>query len=92
MEYLHLDVYKRQHKDNPLELLDNKKRYLVGAGINTRDYATRIPALLEAGADAVSYTHLDVYKRQGIFNIGFLHFVHQIGLCNDSCRRNFSVL
>ena len=30
------------HKDNPLELLDNKKRYLVGAGINTRDYATRI--------------------------------------------------
>ena len=39
------------HKENPLELLDDKKRYLVGAGINTRDYATRIPALLEAGAD-----------------------------------------
>ncbi len=39
------------HKDNPLELLDSKKRYLVGAGINTRDYAVRVPALLEAGAD-----------------------------------------
>ena len=39
------------HKENPLELLDDKKRYLVGAGINTRDYAQRIPALLEAGAD-----------------------------------------
>ncbi len=39
------------HKENPLELLDDKKRYLVGAGINSRDYATRIPALLEAGAD-----------------------------------------
>ena len=39
------------HKDHPLELLDEKKRYLVGAGINTRDYAQRIPALLEAGAD-----------------------------------------
>ncbi len=39
------------HKENPLELLDSKKRYLVGAGINSRDYATRIPALLEAGAD-----------------------------------------
>ncbi len=39
------------HKENPLELLDEKKRYLVGAGINSRDYATRIPALLEAGAD-----------------------------------------
>ena len=41
------------HKANPLELLDAKKRYLVGAGINTRDYATRIPALLEAGADVL---------------------------------------
>ena len=39
------------HKENPLELLDSKKRYLVGAGINTRDYAQRIPALIEAGAD-----------------------------------------
>ena len=41
------------HKENPLELLDSQKRYLVGAGINTRDYATRIPALLEAGADVL---------------------------------------
>ncbi|MDD6200024.1 MAG: IMP dehydrogenase [Firmicutes bacterium] len=41
------------HKANPLELLDEKKRYLVGAGINTRDYATRVPALLEAGADVL---------------------------------------
>jgi len=41
------------HKANPQELLDSKKRYLVGAGINTRDYAQRIPALLEAGADVV---------------------------------------
>ena len=41
------------HKANPQELLDAEKRYLVGAGINTRDYATRIPALLEAGADVL---------------------------------------
>ena len=41
------------HKENPLELLDNQKRYLVGAGINTRDYETRIPALLEAGVDVL---------------------------------------
>jgi len=41
------------HKDNPLELLDKEKRYLVGAGINTRDYATRIPALLDAGVDVL---------------------------------------
>ncbi|MBR4864432.1 MAG: IMP dehydrogenase, partial [Oscillospiraceae bacterium] len=41
------------HKANPQELLDDKKRYLVGAGINSRDYAQRIPALLEAGADVL---------------------------------------
>ncbi len=41
------------HKAHPLELLDSEKRYLVGAGINTRDYAQRIPALLAAGADVL---------------------------------------
>ena len=41
------------HKANPLELLDSEKRYLVGAGINTRDYAERVPALLAAGADVL---------------------------------------
>lgn len=41
------------HKQNPNELLDSSKRYVVGAGINTRDYAERIPALLEAGADVL---------------------------------------
>jgi IMP dehydrogenase len=39
------------HKENPLELLDSQKKYVVGAGINTRDYKERIPALIEAGAD-----------------------------------------
>ena len=39
------------HKENPYELLDSHKRYVVGAGINTRDYAERVPALVEAGAD-----------------------------------------
>ena len=41
------------HKGNPLELLDGQKRYVVGAGINTRDYETRVPALVEAGADVL---------------------------------------
>ena len=41
------------HKENPNEILDNKKRYIVGAGINTRDYATRVPALVNAGADVL---------------------------------------
>ena len=42
-----------QHKENPLELLDAHKRYIVGAGVNTRDYEERIPALVEAGADVL---------------------------------------
>ena len=41
------------HKENPLELLDSQKRYMVGAGINTRDYEQRVPALVEAGADVL---------------------------------------
>ncbi|MBP5230904.1 MAG: IMP dehydrogenase, partial [Clostridia bacterium] len=41
------------HKQNPNELLDGNKRYRVGAGINTRDYEERVPALVEAGADVL---------------------------------------
>lgn len=41
------------HKENPTELLDSSKRYMVGAGINTRDYEERVPALVEAGADVL---------------------------------------
>ena len=41
------------HKTNPNELLDGDKRYMVGAGINTRDYAERVPLLIEAGADVL---------------------------------------
>ena len=50
------------HKAHPLELLDSKKRYLVGAGINTRDYAERIPALLEAGADVLCIDSSEGYS------------------------------
>ncbi len=39
------------HEEHPNELLDDQKRYIVGAGINTRDYMERVPKLLAAGAD-----------------------------------------
>ena len=42
------------HQEHPLELLDSQKRYIVGAGINTRDYMDRVPALLEAGVDVMT--------------------------------------
>lgn len=41
------------HKSNPNELLDEHKRYVVGAGINSRDYEERVPALVEAGVDVM---------------------------------------
>src|SRR5699024_4834898 len=55
------------HKEHPYELLDNHKRYIVGAGVNTRDYAERIPALVEAGVDILcidsSEGHTEWQKR-----------------------------
>ena len=50
------------HKQNPNELLDVNKRYVVGAGINTRDYAQRVPALIEAGADVLCIDSSDGYS------------------------------
>ncbi|MCR4622414.1 MAG: IMP dehydrogenase [Clostridiales bacterium] len=50
------------HKDNPFELLDEQKRFRVGAGINTRDYKERVPALLEAGADALCIDSSEGYS------------------------------
>ncbi len=47
-------VFRKDYADdkqNPNSLLDEQKRYIVGAGINSRDYKERVPALLEAGAD-----------------------------------------
>ena len=50
------------HKANPLELLDNDKRFIVGAGINSRDYKDRVPALVEAGADVLCLDSSDGYS------------------------------
>ena len=50
------------HKENPMELLDKEKRYLVGAGINSRDYARRVPALVEAGADVLCIDSSEGYS------------------------------
>ena len=50
------------HKANPNELLDSEKKLIVGAGINTRDYAERVPALIEAGADALCLDSSDGFS------------------------------
>ena len=50
------------HKENPNELLDDHKRYVVGAGINTRDYKERVPALVNAGADVLCIDSSDGFS------------------------------
>ena len=50
------------HKENTLEILDANKRYMVGAGINTRDYEQRVPALVAAGADALCIDSSEGYS------------------------------
>ena len=60
------------HKQNPNELLDAQKRYVVGAGINTRDYAQRVPALLEAGADVLCIDSSEGYSAWQEATIGWI--------------------
>ena len=50
------------HRKNPDELSDATKKLLVGAGINTRDYKERVPALIEAGVDALCIDSSDGYS------------------------------
>lgn len=50
-----------EHKENPNELLDEHKRLVVGAGINTRDYKERVPALVKAGVDMLCIDSSDGY-------------------------------
>ena len=61
-----------QHKKNPDELLDSDKRYVVGAGINTRDYAERVPALIEAGADVLCIDSSEGYSDWQKFTIAWI--------------------
>ena len=50
------------HKENVNELLDTHKSYVVGAGINTRDYAQRVPALIDAGVDVLCIDSSEGYS------------------------------
>ena len=60
------------HKQNPRELLDKHKRYVVGAGINTIDYAERVPALVEAGADVLCIDSSEGYTEWQKLTIDFI--------------------
>ena len=60
------------HKSNPNENLDSQKRYIVGAGVNTRDYEQRIPALVEAGVDVLCIDSSEGYSEWQADTIAFV--------------------
>lgn len=62
LEFLVFRKDYEDRKNNPNSLLDENKRYIVGAGVNTRDYEERIPALVDAGADILCIDSSDGYS------------------------------
>ncbi|WP_352399852.1 IMP dehydrogenase [Anaerotignum sp.] len=62
LQYLVFRKDYDSHKENSAELLDADKRYVVGAGINTRDYMVRVPALVEAGVDILCIDSSEGYS------------------------------
>jgi IMP dehydrogenase len=69
-------VFRKDYTDNKeyaLELTDSNKRYVVGAGINTRDYAERVPALLQAGADAFCIDSSEGFSEWQRITLQYIH-------------------
>jgi IMP dehydrogenase len=64
-QYMKYFVFRKDydnHKNNPYEMVDAHKRLLVGAGVNTRDYAERIPQLVDAGVDVLCIDSSDGFS------------------------------
>lgn len=84
------------HKENPLELLDEHKRYIVGAGINTRDYEQRVPALLEAGVDVLCIDSSEGFSEWQSRTIGWIREKYgdsvKVGAGNVVDREGFRFL
>ena len=83
-------------KNNPNSLLDENKSYIVGAGINTRDYEERIPALVDAGVDLLCIDSSDGYSVWQKNTIDFVRKTYgdkvKIGAGNVVDREGFNYL
>lgn len=84
------------HKENVNELLDASKRYVVGAGINTRDFAERVPALVEAGADVLCIDSSEGFSEWQKITIDFIREKYgdtvKVGAGNVVDREGFMFL
>lgn len=76
MQRLRYMVFRKDYtdnKENELELIDKRKRYIVGAGINTRDYAERVPALIKAGADVLCIDSSEGFSEWQRITLKYIH-------------------
>lgn len=84
------------HKENSNELLDANKSYIVGAGINTRDYAERVPALVAAGADVLCIDSSEGYSEWQKLTIDWVRKTYgdtvKVGAGNVVDREGFRFL
>ena len=84
------------HKENENELIDDSKRFIVGAGINTRDYAERVPALVEAGADVLCIDSSDGFTEWQKITLNYIREKYgdsvKIGAGNVVDREGFRFL
>ena len=84
------------HKENIHGLFDDKKRYVVGAGVNSHDYEERIPALVEAGADVLCIDSSEGYNEWQKKVLSFVRNNYgdtvKIGAGNVICEEGFNFL
>ena len=85
-----------QHVEMPMELVDSQHRFMVGAGINTKDYAERVPALIEAGADVLCIDSSEGYTCWQAKTLQFIREKYgdtvKVGAGNVVDREGFRVL
>ncbi|MUT68728.1 IMP dehydrogenase [Paenibacillus sp. NEAU-GSW1] len=81
-------------KENPQGLLDTNKSYIVGAGINTKDYMERVPALVDAGVDILVIDSSDGYSEWQYETVQYVkqNFDVKIGAGNVVDREGFLYL
>jgi len=94
---LHYLVFRKDyddHKQNPYELLDSNKRLRVGAGINTRDYKERVPALVDAGVDVLCIDSSDGFSVWQKYTLDYIksNYNIKVGAGNVVDREGFLYL
>lgn len=79
------------HKKNKNELIDSSKRFMVGAGINTRNYEERIPALINSGADIFCIDSSEGYSEALAIGADFLMLGRYFARFDESSTKKINI-